>query len=206
MRPDTEYPPASDERRPSADRTGAAMPNIATLLPTLVPDRLTRKARHCLPQILQRRAQGYTLEAIQQALAAVAVLVSVSTVRRQAMRARHLLLPRIPGVEYIAVETFSTLAQHGGSHEDFDCFIVPTVPDPKQQQDTITTLVDLARLGLLPERLIGPTKKPASRGAQPIGSSENRSPRPRIRPLDNSRSRHHMPWTRARRRVPFAPH
>ncbi|MEO8056694.1 MAG: StbB family protein [Burkholderiales bacterium] len=108
--------------------------------------------------------------------------------------ARHLLLPRIPGAEYIAVETINAgaegqtslrgdqfamlqeylhsidsavvdigastvddlmdlMAQYGGSHEDFDCFIVPTVPDPKQQQDTIATLVDLARLGVPPERL-----------------------------------------------------
>ncbi|MEO6276480.1 hypothetical protein [Roseateles sp.] len=108
--------------------------------------------------------------------------------------ARHLLLPRIPGAEYIAVETnnagtegqaslrgdqfamlqeyllsidsavvaigastvddlMDLMAQYGGSHEDFDCFIVPTVPDPKQQQDTIATLVDLARLGVSPERM-----------------------------------------------------
>ncbi|MEO6280912.1 StbB family protein [Roseateles sp.] len=108
--------------------------------------------------------------------------------------ARHLLLPRIPGAEYIAVETINAgaegqaslrgdqfamlqeyllsidsavvdigastvddlmdlMAQYGGSHEDFDCFIVPTVPDPKQQQDTIATLVDLARLGVPPERM-----------------------------------------------------
>lgn len=108
--------------------------------------------------------------------------------------ARHLLLPRIPGAEYIAVETVNAgaegattlrgnqfamlqeylhsidsavvdigastvddlmdlMAQYGGSHEDFDCFIVPTVPDPKQQQDTIATLVDLARLGVPPNRL-----------------------------------------------------
>jgi len=108
--------------------------------------------------------------------------------------ARHLLVPRIPGAEYIAVESFNAgaegvkairgnqfaalqeylhsidsavvdigastvddfmdlMAQYGGSHEDFDGFIVPTVPDPKQQQDTIATLVDLAGLGVSPERL-----------------------------------------------------
>jgi hypothetical protein len=60
--------------------------NVATLLPTQAPGRLTRKARHYLPQIVQLRAQGYTLEAIQQALAAVGVPVSISTVRREAMR------------------------------------------------------------------------------------------------------------------------
>jgi len=60
--------------------------NVATLLPTQAPGRLTRKARHYLPQIVQLRAQGYTLEAIQQALAAVGIPVSISTVRREAMR------------------------------------------------------------------------------------------------------------------------
>ena len=32
--------------------------------------------------------------------------------------------------------------------DDFDCFIVPTVPATKQQQDTIATLIALARLGV----------------------------------------------------------
>jgi hypothetical protein len=112
--------------------------------------------------------------------------------------ARHLLLPRIPGAELIAVESLNadegqapaqTLALRGrqfgelqeylqtvdsavvdvgasnveeflglmqryrGSEEDFDCFVVPTVPSIKQQQDTIATLVDLARLGVPPSRL-----------------------------------------------------
>lgn len=43
--------------------------------------------------------------------------------------------------------------RYRGSHEDFDCFVVPTVPALKQQQDTIATLVELARLGVLPSRL-----------------------------------------------------
>jgi hypothetical protein len=40
-----------------------------------------------------------------------------------------------------------------GSHEEFDCFIVPTVPPPKQQQDTIATLVDLHSVGVPTERI-----------------------------------------------------
>lgn len=39
------------------------------------------------------------------------------------------------------------------SHEEFDCFIVPTVPPPKQQQDTIATLADLHSVGVTPDRI-----------------------------------------------------
>lgn len=45
------------------------------------------------------------------------------------------------------------MQSYRGSHEDFDCFVVPTVPPLKQQQDTIATLIDLARLGVPPSRL-----------------------------------------------------
>ncbi len=103
--------------------------------------------------------------------------------------ARHLLLPRIPGAEYIAVESLNAgaedttalrgnqfgmlqeylhsidsavvdigastvsdlmdlMAQYRGSHEDFDYFVIPTVPALKQQQDTIATLAELAGLGI----------------------------------------------------------
>ena len=52
------------------------------------------------------------------------------------------------------VEELLTLMQrYRGSHEDFDCFVVPTVPALKQQQDTIATLIELARLGVPPSRL-----------------------------------------------------
>src|SRR5436189_1333299 len=43
--------------------------------------------------------------------------------------------------------------RYHGSHEDFDCFVVPTVPALKQQQDTIATLVELSSLGVPPSRL-----------------------------------------------------
>ena len=38
--------------------------------------------------------------------------------------------------------------KYRGSHEDFDCFVIPTVSALKQQQDTIATLAELARLGV----------------------------------------------------------
>jgi hypothetical protein len=43
--------------------------------------------------------------------------------------------------------------RYRGSHEDFDCFVVPTVPALKQQQDTIATLVELANLGVARSRM-----------------------------------------------------
>ena len=75
MRTDSEHSSTKGEQRPRPERTGTAT-SVATLLPTQVPGRLTRKARHYLTQIVQLRAQGYTLEAIQQALADVGVSVS----------------------------------------------------------------------------------------------------------------------------------
>lgn len=50
-------------------------------------------------------------------------------------------------------ELLSLMQRYRGSHEDFDCFVVPTVPPLKQQQDTIATLVELARLGVPASRL-----------------------------------------------------
>ena len=81
MRTQTEPTPAS-----SAQRLPNAPMAVATLRPTHAPGRLTRKARHYLPQILELRAQGYTLEAIQEALEAAGVSVSISTVRRESLR------------------------------------------------------------------------------------------------------------------------
>jgi hypothetical protein len=106
--------------------------------------------------------------------------------------ARHLLLPRIPGAELIAIESINADENHDGqslrgrqfgelqeymqtvdsvivdigasnvedlmalmrryrgSHEDFDCFVVPTVAAQKQQQDTMATLIELAEPCLAP--------------------------------------------------------
>jgi MinD-like ATPase involved in chromosome partitioning or flagellar assembly len=52
------------------------------------------------------------------------------------------------------VEDFISLMQrYDGSHEDFDRFVVPTVPVTKQQVDTIATLDELRDLGVPPERI-----------------------------------------------------
>ena len=45
-------------------------------------------------------------------------------------------------------ELLSLMRKYRGSHEDFDYFVIPTVPALKQQQDTIATLAELARIGI----------------------------------------------------------
>ena len=108
--------------------------------------------------------------------------------------ARHLLAPRIPGCQVVAVESINAddgpsvtirgrqfaqlqeflhsvdnvvidvgasnvedflklMRRYRDSQEDFDGFIVPTVPARKQQQDTAATLAELARIGVSPDRL-----------------------------------------------------
>jgi hypothetical protein len=56
------------------------------LAPKGPPGRSTRRARAFEAEIGQLRAQGYTFEAIRQALVGAGVHVSLSTVRREAMR------------------------------------------------------------------------------------------------------------------------
>jgi MinD-like ATPase involved in chromosome partitioning or flagellar assembly len=111
--------------------------------------------------------------------------------------ARHLLAPRMPGAQVVAIESINAgqdtrgqdhvirgrqfaelqeflqvvddvvvdigasnveellalMHRYRGSHEDFDCFIVPTVPAGKQQQDTLATLAELSRLGVAAHRV-----------------------------------------------------
>ena len=50
-------------------------------------------------------------------------------------------------------ELLGLMQRYRGSHADFDCFVVPTVQAFKQQQDTIATLVELARLGIPSSRV-----------------------------------------------------
>ncbi len=50
-------------------------------------------------------------------------------------------------------EMMRLMHRYRESHEEFDCFIVPTVPPPKQQQDTIATLADLHAVGVPPDRI-----------------------------------------------------
>lgn len=50
-------------------------------------------------------------------------------------------------------DLMALMRRYRGSHEDFDCFAVPTVPELKQQEDTLATLAELSRLGIPPTRL-----------------------------------------------------
>ena len=50
-------------------------------------------------------------------------------------------------------ELLSLMRRYRGSHEDFDYFVIPTVPALKQQQDTIATLAELARIGIPASKL-----------------------------------------------------
>src|SRR3954452_16156381 len=50
-------------------------------------------------------------------------------------------------------DLLALMHRYRGSHEDFDYFVVPTVPPLKQQQDTIATLAELARIGIPASRV-----------------------------------------------------
>ncbi len=50
-------------------------------------------------------------------------------------------------------ELIARIRRYTGSQEDFDTFVVPTVPSRKQQEDTIATLAELASLGVPASRI-----------------------------------------------------
>jgi hypothetical protein len=53
------------------------------------------------------------------------------------------------------VESFVALmSEFDGSHDDFDLFVVPVVSAEKQQRDTVATLLNLADMGISPERIV----------------------------------------------------
>jgi len=59
---------------------------MTPLQPTAPPGRITRKARGYGTEIARLRRQGYTLDAIRQALTDAGIQVSISTVWREARR------------------------------------------------------------------------------------------------------------------------
>lgn len=50
-------------------------------------------------------------------------------------------------------EVIKLMGQYKGSHEDFDYFIIPVVPDFKQQIDTKSTIIKLLEIGVKPSKL-----------------------------------------------------
>jgi hypothetical protein len=64
-----------------------------SLEPDTAPGTASRKARAYEHDIARLRALGYTLDAIREALAKAGVVVSISTVWREASRARRALQP-----------------------------------------------------------------------------------------------------------------
>ena len=52
-----------------------------------------------------------------------------------------------------AEDLLSLMRKFKGSHEDFDYFIVPTVPDLKQQKDTANTANQLVKMGVSPNKI-----------------------------------------------------
>lgn len=52
------------------------------------------------------------------------------------------------------VEDFvAMMKQYEGSHEDYDYFVIPTVPKAKQQRDTISTIEALSAIGIPAEKI-----------------------------------------------------
>ncbi|MGC3103748.1 StbB family protein [Pseudomonas aeruginosa] len=49
---------------------------------------------------------------------------------------------------------FKFMGQYDGSHEDIDYFVVPAVPEKKQQVDTINTIKTLAALGVPAKKIL----------------------------------------------------
>ena len=85
------------------------------LIPKSPPGRITRKARAYANDIGQLHAQGYTLEAIREALADAGVQVSRSTVQREAARYVRTGLPlRAASAQPVAPATPPSLPSRRG--------------------------------------------------------------------------------------------
>lgn len=52
-----------------------------------------------------------------------------------------------------AIDFINQMKKYEGSHEDFDCFIVPVVCNEKQQRDTISTIQTLSSIGVPSEKI-----------------------------------------------------
>jgi MinD-like ATPase involved in chromosome partitioning or flagellar assembly len=50
-------------------------------------------------------------------------------------------------------ELLRLMTKYKGSHEDFDLYLIPTVPDKKQQRDTVSTVKKLIEMGVKANRI-----------------------------------------------------
>ena len=50
-------------------------------------------------------------------------------------------------------EFLRLMKRYEGSHEDFDLYVVPCVPVPKQQKDTMSCILELAKLGIPSDKI-----------------------------------------------------
>jgi hypothetical protein len=50
-------------------------------------------------------------------------------------------------------ELLRLMTKYKGSHEDFDLYLIPTVPDKKQQRDTVSTVKKLIEMGVKADRI-----------------------------------------------------
>jgi len=111
----------------------------------------TTVARH----LLAPRIDGAQVIAIES--------INADDGQAQALRGRQFgeLQEYLQTVENVVVdmgasnveELLSLMRKYRGSHEDFDYFVIPTVPALKQQQDTIATLAELTRIGVPASKL-----------------------------------------------------
>ena len=53
----------------------------------------------------------------------------------------------------IVEDLMSLMKKFKGSHEDFDTYLIPVVPDVKQQKDSANTALQLASLGVKPQKI-----------------------------------------------------
>jgi hypothetical protein len=49
---------------------------------------------------------------------------------------------------------FDLMANYAGSHEDFDLFVIPIVPDVKQQRDAVKTIRQISALGVPANKIV----------------------------------------------------
>lgn len=103
-----------------------------------------------------RGAEVFSVESINQDAASVGLASEKIRGRQFGQLSERIMLAASAVVDVGSsnVEEFlQRMAQYEGSHEDIDLFVVPVVPERKQQADTINTLRALAKIGVPAEKV-----------------------------------------------------